>query len=258
MAFRGERAFFLLLPVLGCACGVGGEAADEQTSEIVYKRAAVVCTLSATEQDIDDPAPLQLGAITASFAWTYGRDDDLLATDPALQQTKPPSWQTAQIYRIFRSTMTDGVVQGTPPLGFSFAERLQREQPLLVAVSPKPSGMLTRDFVHHDDNGWDDRPLEILVFGRYSNGVRTAVEAKREIWRVDRGASAKPGIRVTLSDEDTAAVLRHLGTTRLTSPNLKSVGALTVYQAGGCVERQTHLPPDQDNGLSFHIELCCR
>jgi MYXO-CTERM domain-containing protein len=58
---------------------------------------------------------------------------------------------------------------------------------------------------------------------------------------------------VTLNQDETQKLLKWMGAERLTSTNLPAIGTL-----GNCDDpKQIHLPPTDDDGISFHVRVCC-
>ena len=77
----------------------------------------------------------------------------------------------------------------------------------------------------------------------------------RQLFELTRDSYGFAGPRpiISLNQSETTALLRHMGARSFTSPNLPPLGTVS-----NCETKQLHLPPDDNDGISFHVSVCCK
>jgi hypothetical protein len=238
---------------MGATVGCGGEEESLGTAEeeLRYSTGLLKCTLRADEEDMDTP-PVKLEELTIWWRIRWSEDSALLEHDPALKAAVPPTMVDPRLFRMFRST--GAVLEAAPtapPLGFALADLLVAQNTRFAWFTPLAPGQ-TRNFIvaQADLPTWD--PLSLFT-DQLRSGVLEATPSLNgeALIATQRAGQQRESPTLTLDQAETIALLKHLGSTKLTSPELPALGSLY------CDDRQVHLPPEKDNGLSFHVRFCC-
>lgn len=230
---------FVVIVVLASGCASSDDEFDTSKAFIAYADARIGCTLSASQQSISRaefglPRPL---VTELQFRWSD--NPELPGSD----------WSKAlfgmRIYGLadhqWREANRD----------FSLSDKLDFPNKDLLTPAPGTH----KNIVLAGRYDPSRRIFGVLAARERSEGVLQGMP----IVRVDITNDNRLTVGIDLDRQQTSAALHAMGAVDFTSPNLPALGRMEVA-VGTCYPApiQRHLPPEDNDGLSFHFMFCCR
>ena len=230
------------------------EPSTTMDSELQYKDAAFTCFLAATQQDISThefklPRVLST-SVSSRYSWSLDEPWAATSTDGHIFESA---------FRIYNSSGWTGK-GGPASLGFGLADVLV--VPNKELFEPPAAPVTYRSFVVEADEPmpWMVEPRDpyayLLMGGTVNEEVVDATSVVRIITNPRHDTWT---IGVTLDQMQTTNLLNYLGAKGFTSKNIPAL-SIEMIHAGGydcSAPVQLHLPPEDNNGISFHVSLCC-
>jgi hypothetical protein len=237
-----------LLSPLVVGCAGTSEEPGTLASELRYERASSSCEVKGTQEDIDTPATNLPNTIVLKKEYTFAEEE------PAAGVQLNYPWKLFRLFRATPWTEETRAWSGQPaPLGFTISGLLVEQNQKLKFLDLQPQETRLFAVTWGTGSGTSgSNPLSSIFLNDPTVEPDGQLPAHVSINRGGAGS-----LTLNLTQAQTIALVRHLGARGLTSPNLPAAKFELSTPRQSCSTKQLHLPPNEDNGLSFHITLCC-